>query len=159
AGAQERSREEGGRAARGTAEDAGGAGAPETSSQRAHVVTPLPALGGVAPAVTRSRFVASGLLCFEQVDPARRRIIHDALVRLSDGDRTAVDSLLEELWPVIRAFAERGLGHAAEAEDVAQEVFLRICSRISDFDRERDGVSWAFGIAAYQVLTHRRRIE
>lgn len=40
---------------------------------------------------------------------------------------------------------------------MAQEVFVRLSARISDFDRERDGLSWAFGIAAYEIMTLRRR--
>ena len=91
------------------------------------------------------------------MEPARRKAIHDAMVRLSDGDRSALQSLLDDLWPVILAFAQRSLGHPQDAEDVAQEVFLRICSRISDFDHERDGLSWAFGIASYEIMTQRRR--
>jgi RNA polymerase sigma-70 factor (ECF subfamily) len=91
------------------------------------------------------------------MDSTRRRAIHDAMVRLADGERAAFSSLVDELWPVILAFAHRGVGHEQDAEDVAQEVFLRICSRISDFDRQRDGLSWAFGIAAFEVMTHRRR--
>jgi RNA polymerase sigma-70 factor (ECF subfamily) len=92
------------------------------------------------------------------MDPLRRKTIHQAMVRLSDGDRSALPALLEHLFPVILAFAERGMrGHREDSEDVAQEVFLRICSRISDFDQERDGVSWAFGIASYAILSHRRR--
>ena len=91
------------------------------------------------------------------MDPLRRKAIHHAMVRLSDGDRSAFPILLDELWPVILAFAQRGLRHSEDAEDVAQEVFLRICSRISDFDPERDGLSWAFGIASYEILTQRRR--
>lgn len=91
------------------------------------------------------------------MDAARRKTIHDALVRLSDGDRTAFDVLLDELWPVVLSFAQRGLNGSADAEDVAQEVFLRISARIANFDRSRDGVSWAFGIASYEVMTHRRR--
>jgi RNA polymerase sigma-70 factor (ECF subfamily) len=91
------------------------------------------------------------------MDPVRRKAIHDAVVRLSDGDRSAFRVLLDELWPVILAFTQRGLHHEQDAEDAAQEVFLRICSRISDFDRDRDGLSWAFGIASYEVMTHRRR--
>lgn len=55
------------------------------------------------------------------------------------------------------AFAERALGHARDAEDVAQEAMLKICSRISSFDRQRDGVSWAFGIASFEVMTQRKR--
>jgi RNA polymerase sigma factor (sigma-70 family) len=91
------------------------------------------------------------------MDQARRKTIHQALVRLSDGDRRAFPILLDELWPVVLAFAERGVRHEQDAEDVAQEVFLRICSRISDFDRKRDGLSWAFGIAGFEIMTHRRR--
>jgi RNA polymerase sigma-70 factor (ECF subfamily) len=86
-----------------------------------------------------------------------RKSIHDAMVRLSDGDRAAFPVLMEQLWPLLLAFAQRGLQHEQDAEDVAQEVFLRICSRISDFDRERDGLSWAFGIAAHEIMTQRRR--
>jgi RNA polymerase sigma-70 factor (ECF subfamily) len=93
------------------------------------------------------------------MDAARRKIIHDAMVRLSEGDRAAFDVLLDELWPVILSFAQRGVGRGADAEDVAQEVFFRICARIADFDRSRDGLSWAFGIASHEVLTHRRRLQ
>jgi RNA polymerase sigma-70 factor (ECF subfamily) len=91
------------------------------------------------------------------MDAARRKIIHDAMVRLADGDRTAFDVLLDELWPVILSFAQRGVGWGADAEDIAQEVFFRICARIADFDRGRDASSWAFGIASHEILTLRRR--
>jgi RNA polymerase sigma factor (sigma-70 family) len=64
--------------------------------------------------------------------------------------------LVDELWPLLLSFAS-GLGQLADAEDVAQEVFYRICARISDFDRKRDGASWALGIASYEILTVRRR--
>jgi RNA polymerase sigma-70 factor (ECF subfamily) len=65
--------------------------------------------------------------------------------------------LVQELWPVILSFAQRGLPQVEDAEDVAQEVFLKICSRISDFDRRRDALSWAFAIASYEMMTIRRR--
>jgi RNA polymerase sigma-70 factor (ECF subfamily) len=91
------------------------------------------------------------------MDPVRRKAIHDAMVRLSDGDRSAFDVLLDELWPVILSFAKRGVGATADAEDIAQEVFLKICSRIADFDRNRDGLTWAFAIGSYEILTHRKR--
>ena len=81
------------------------------------------------------------------------------MVQLADGDRSAFSTLMVELWPVILAFAERGLGQRADAEDVAQEVFVRLCSRISELDRSRDGLSWAFGIASYQIMTHRKKVQ
>jgi RNA polymerase sigma-70 factor (ECF subfamily) len=93
------------------------------------------------------------------MDATRRKAIHEAMVRLADGDRAAFDVLLDGLWPVVLAFAQRGVGWGADAEDVAQEVFVRICARISDFDRSRDGLSWAFGIASHEIMTHRRRVQ
>jgi RNA polymerase sigma-70 factor (ECF subfamily) len=91
------------------------------------------------------------------MQPERRKAIHDAIVRLSDGDRSAMAGLVEHLWPLLLDFARRGLRHDQDAEDVAQEVFVRICSRASEFDRTRDGLAWAFGIASYEVMTVRRR--
>jgi len=93
------------------------------------------------------------------MDATRRKTIHQAMVRLAEGDRTAFDVLLDELWPVVLSFAQRGVGWGPDAEDVAQEVFLRICARIADFDRQRDGLSWAFGIASHEVMSHRRRVQ
>ncbi|CAN97256.1 ECF-family RNA polymerase sigma factor [Sorangium cellulosum So ce56] len=93
------------------------------------------------------------------MDAARRKAIHHAMVRLADGDRTAFDVLLDDLWPVILSFSERGVGRGADAEDVAQEVFYKVCARIAEFDRSRDGLSWAFGIASYEIMTHRRRLQ
>jgi RNA polymerase sigma factor (sigma-70 family) len=91
------------------------------------------------------------------MDLERRQAIQAAMVRLSDGDRSAMEPLVRELWPVVLAFAARSLPATADAEDVAQEVFLKICARINDFDRSRDGVSWAFAIASYEILTARRK--
>ncbi|HEV8548205.1 MAG TPA: sigma-70 family RNA polymerase sigma factor [Polyangiaceae bacterium] len=90
------------------------------------------------------------------MDAARRNAIHAAMVRLSDGDRAAMEELVRELWPVLLSFAARGLRDASAAEDVAQEVFVKICRKISDFDASRDGLSWAFGIASYEIMTQRR---
>ncbi|MDD9944625.1 MAG: sigma-70 family RNA polymerase sigma factor [Myxococcales bacterium] len=89
--------------------------------------------------------------------PHQRQRIHDAMARLADGHRDAFDEVVRDLWPVVRDFAIRGVGQVADADDVAQEVFVRICTRISDFDPTRDGVAWALGIARYEVMTHRRK--
>lgn len=89
--------------------------------------------------------------------PERRKTIHEAMVRLAEGDRLAFPVLVDELWPVLLAFAERGLRHREDAEDVAQEAFYKIAGRIADFDTSRDGLAWAFGIASYEIRTVRRR--
>ena len=91
------------------------------------------------------------------MDPERRTAIQQAMLRLADGDRAAMPELVEQLWPVLLSYAERGLGDAQGAEDAAQEVLFRISSRISELDRTRDPVSWAFGIATFEIMTQRKR--
>ncbi len=85
-----------------------------------------------------------------------RAAIQEELTALAAGKRAAFDPLFEKLWPLLRGFAARFLP-AAEADDAAQEALLRIFSRASEFDPERDALSWVLGIAAWQVRTHRTR--
>jgi RNA polymerase sigma factor (sigma-70 family) len=91
------------------------------------------------------------------MDQNRREAIHNAILRLADGDRAAMPGLVEQLWPVLLSYAERGLRDYQAAEDVAQEVLLRISSRISELDRTRDPLSWAFGIATFEIMSQRKR--
>jgi len=91
------------------------------------------------------------------MNPARRTLINEALVRLADGDRSSFTVLMDELWPVLLSFASQLIGERADAEDVAQETLIKIAARISDYDRSRDGVTWAYAITAYEIRTWRRR--
>ena len=94
------------------------------------------------------------------METPRRKAVHDAMVRLADGDRGAFDLLLDQLWPVVLSLARvRGVAQWADAEDIAKDVFIKICALIAEFDRARDGLSCAFGIASYEILTHRRRLQ
>ena len=79
------------------------------------------------------------------------------MVQFADGDRAAFQPLFDALWPVLLTFTSRTLERTADAEDAAQQAMLKVFSRIADFDRGRDGVSWALGIAGYEVMTLRKR--
>ena len=81
------------------------------------------------------------------------------MIRLADGDRAAFRPIYEAIWPIVRRFAARSLGSAADADDVAQEALLRIFARASEFDCDRDVLTWALGIVAYECRTFRRREE
>src|SRR5262249_50312043 len=82
--------------------------------------------------------------------------IHEAMVRLAEGDRGAFDAVFGGLWPELRAFVRSAMSGDPDAEDLAQQTLLKIFFRISEFDTARDGVAWAFGIAIYEVRTLRR---
>ena len=79
------------------------------------------------------------------------------MVQFADGDRAAFQPLFDALWPILLAFASRTLASAGDAEDAAQDAMLKVFSRIADFDRARDGVTWALGVTGYQVMTIRKQ--
>jgi RNA polymerase sigma-70 factor (ECF subfamily) len=91
------------------------------------------------------------------MEAARRRQIQAWMVQFADGERAAFQPLFDALWPVLLAFTSRTLDRTPDAEDAAQQAMLKVFSRISDFDRGRDGLSWALGIAGYEVMTLRRQ--
>ena len=64
------------------------------------------------------------------------------------GDRRALDELIRRLYRPIVALASRFVGGREAAEDVAQETFARVVSRIGAYDPTRKFSSWAFAIAA-----------
>ncbi len=80
-------------------------------------------------------------------------------MRLARGDRAAFPIVFDGLWPHLLAFVNRAVTGHPDAEDLAQRTLLKIFARMSDFDVTRDGVAWAFGIAAYEVKTLRRQIQ
>ncbi len=90
------------------------------------------------------------------MDAGGRFALQRDLTALARGDRAAFDRVFLQLWPLLRGFAGRCLP-AADAEDAAQEALLRVFLRASEFDPGRDGLSWALGIAAWQIRTVRTR--
>jgi RNA polymerase sigma-70 factor (ECF subfamily) len=79
--------------------------------------------------------------------------------RLADGDRSAVPTTFEVMWPVLRAYSARALTNAADAEDAAQQALVKFFDQVADFDGRRDPLAWALTIAAFECRTHRRRLE
>lgn len=73
-----------------------------------------------------------------------------ALARaVARGERGAVETLTRRCLPVVHAVAGRLLNDAAEAEDVAQETFVKIWRAIDRYDPARGRLeSWAGKIAA-----------
>jgi RNA polymerase sigma-70 factor, ECF subfamily len=85
-----------------------------------------------------------------------RAELRGLMERLADGDRQAFAPAFALLWPRLRAFAVRYAG-AADGEDAAQQALLKIFSRASGYDAQRDPLAWALGIAAWECRTLRKR--
>ena len=92
------------------------------------------------------------------MEPWRRDQLQQWLVRLADGDRSAFDPLFQALWPLLRRFASRLLpSNPVDAEDAAQLALMKVFGHAGEFDRQRDALTWIFGIVAWECRTVRRK--
>ena len=84
--------------------------------------------------------------------------------RTGRGDLTAFGELFDRHQPALYAFLSRFLGNATLAEDVVQEVFLRVWRYRHSFDAAQRFGAWLYGIARHTALTeasrsHRRELS
>lgn len=77
------------------------------------------------------------------------------------GCRASFDTLVLRYRPRLVAFLARRLGSPADAEDVAQETFLRAFDRLERYDPTRPFQTWLFtigkNVAANHALARTRR--
>ena len=74
------------------------------------------------------------------------------------GDHGAFARLVDAYKGPVCNIAYRMLGSAVEAEDAAQEVFLRAYLKLATYDRDRKFSTWLFSIASnYCIDVLRRR--
>lgn len=80
------------------------------------------------------------------------------MARMAAGERAALARLVTLYGPGLTRFADQALRQPAEAEDVAQEVFLRAWARAADYDPARGAVStWLYRIALRLCQDRNRR--
>lgn len=72
---------------------------------------------------------------------------------LLSGDPDAPRLLIDRFQGVVHALCHRMMGHQHDAEDVAQETFLRALRGIAGFDPDRPIRPWLLGIAANRCRT------
>lgn len=78
--------------------------------------------------------------------------------RARTGDQLALADLYDWYMPRVYRYAIARLGNVAEAEDLTEEVFLKMLGAIGDFRwRDVPFSSWLFRIAHNHIATHFRR--
>jgi len=77
--------------------------------------------------------------------------------RILAGDQQAFTSLVEAYKVPVYNLAYRMLGNADEAEDAAQETFLRVYTRLKTYDPNRKLSSWILAITSHYCIDRLRR--
>lgn len=79
------------------------------------------------------------------------------IARARAGDHEAFARLVEQYQTPIYNLTYRMLGDSAEAEDAAQEAFLRAYTRLSSYDPHRPFKTWLFSIASHHCIDRLRK--
>ncbi|MBC7975181.1 MAG: sigma-70 family RNA polymerase sigma factor [Myxococcales bacterium] len=74
--------------------------------------------------------------------------------RARAGSRGSFDELVVRYRPQLVAFLARRLTDAADAEDVAQETFLRAYDHLASYDPDRPFATWLFTIGKNVAANH-----
>jgi RNA polymerase sigma-70 factor (ECF subfamily) len=77
--------------------------------------------------------------------------------RIGDGDQRAFRELVDRYLASITRFALRTLGDRAEAEEVAQETFLRVWTTAAAFEPRAQPKTWIYQIARNQCIDRIRK--
>ncbi len=81
-------------------------------------------------------------------------LLADLMAHVADGDQAAFAQVYDRLAPAVFGVARRVLRDSAQAEEVAQEVFVEMWRHASRFDGTRGSVrSWAV------TISHRRAVD
>ena len=90
--------------------------------------------------------------------PANRAELISCLLRISTGERAALDELYRRTSAKLFAVCTRILIDRAEAEDVLQEVFLTVWNKAAQFDVERglSPMTWLMSITRNRALDRLR---
>jgi RNA polymerase sigma-70 factor (ECF subfamily) len=75
----------------------------------------------------------------------------------SQGDQAAFTQLVEAYQTPVYNLAYRMLGNMVEAEDAAQETFIRAYRRLDTYDPSRKFSSWLLAIASHYCVDMLRR--
>jgi RNA polymerase sigma-70 factor (ECF subfamily) len=73
------------------------------------------------------------------------------------GDQVAFGRLVEVYQRPVYNLAYRMLGDATEAEDAAQETFVRMYTKLNTYESGRKPVSWVLSIASHYCIDRLRR--
>jgi RNA polymerase sigma factor (sigma-70 family) len=84
----------------------------------------------------------------------------EELVRAAQGgDGTALEQVVREVQDDVFGLAFRMLGHADDARDAAQEVLIRVTTKLSTFQGGSRFRTWVYRVAANGILNFRTALR
>jgi RNA polymerase sigma-70 factor, ECF subfamily len=84
----------------------------------------------------------------------------DALIeRCLRGDQPAWDQIVRQHWRKVFSVAYKFVGRHDEAEDLTQDVFLKIFKALATFDRRADFQTWLISVSRNLCIDYYRSVR
>ena len=80
----------------------------------------------------------------------------DVVARARAGDETAHEQIYRAYQQPVRTLARRLLSHGATAEDIAQDVFVDVLTRLHQYEGRGSFAGWVRSITVSRCLMHLR---
>src|ERR671923_2728417 len=81
----------------------------------------------------------------------------DLVSRAAGGDSAAFQTLVEQHRSMVYRVAYQFAGNHYDAEDIAQEVFIKVYRSLDRFRQDAQLTSWLYRIVMNACIDHRRR--
>jgi RNA polymerase sigma-70 factor (ECF subfamily) len=91
--------------------------------------------------------------------PAESSEIDRLIARCLDGDQAAWDQIVRQHWRKVFNLAYKFVGRHDEAEDLTQDIFLKIFKALHTFDRRANFQTWLISISRNLCIDHYRSVR
>jgi RNA polymerase sigma-70 factor, ECF subfamily len=92
--------------------------------------------------------------------PHAQPAAHDELIeRCLDGDQQAWEAIVRQHWRKVFNVAYKFVGKHDEAEDLTQDIFLKIFRSLSTFDRRANFQTWLISVSRNLCIDHYRSVR
>jgi RNA polymerase sigma-70 factor (ECF subfamily) len=92
--------------------------------------------------------------------PAAQPATPDTLIaRCLAGDQAAWDEIVRQNWRKVFNVAYKFVGRHEEAEDLTQDIFLKIFKALATFDRRANFQTWIVSISRNLCIDHYRSVR
>ncbi len=89
-------------------------------------------------------------------DRTQADAMDDVIARCLDGDQAAWDSIVRQHWRRVFNVAYKFVGRHDQAEDLTQDVFLKLYRSLHTFDRRANFQTWLISVSRNLCIDHYR---
>jgi len=85
--------------------------------------------------------------------------IETVIQRCLHGDQSAWDVIVRQYWRKVFNVAYKFVGRHDEAEDLAQDIFLKVFKSLDTFDRRANFQTWLISVSRNLCIDHYRSVR